>query len=76
MEAEKPAEKPQIAEDPNFAAEQAKAQRTLIDSLQTQAQMDTANIMARYGSRVALANAGLTTVAATPQTSPLVGTIR
>jgi hypothetical protein len=39
--------------------------------------MDTANIMARYGSRVALANAGLTTVAATtPQTSPLVGTIR
>jgi hypothetical protein len=44
------AEKPQIAVDPNLAAEQAQAQRTLVDSLQTQAQMDTANIMARYGT--------------------------
>jgi hypothetical protein len=34
--------KPQITPDPNLAAEQAQAQKTLIDGLQTQAQGDTA----------------------------------
>jgi len=53
-------------EDPNFAATQAQAQRSLIANLQTQAQMDTANIMARYGTKQALASAGMATPAATP----------
>jgi hypothetical protein len=53
------AEKPQIVEDPNLAAEQERAQRSLINNLQTQAQMDTANIMTRFGNSVALANAGM-----------------
>lgn len=53
------AEKPQIAEDPNFAASQAQAQRSLIANLQTQAQIDTASIMARFGTKQALASAGL-----------------
>ena len=47
---------PQIPVDPNLAAEQARAQKTLIDSLQTQAQGDTAALMSRYGTRLALGN--------------------
>jgi hypothetical protein len=50
-------------EDPNFAAQQAQAQRSLIANLQTQAQMDTANIMTRYGNAQALASAGMGTPA-------------
>jgi hypothetical protein len=53
------AEKPKIADDPNLAAQQAQAQRSLITNLQTQAQMDTANILARYGTKQALASAGM-----------------
>jgi hypothetical protein len=49
-----------MEENPNLAAEQAQAQRSLISNLQNQAQMDTANIMARYGTLTALANAGFT----------------
>jgi hypothetical protein len=37
---------------PEPCREQAQAQRSLIANLQTQAQMDTANIMARYGTRL------------------------
>jgi hypothetical protein len=70
------AEKPQIAEDPNLAAEQARAQRTLVDSLQSQAQLDTANIMARFGSRMALANAGMTTASTVPASPLLAGAAR
>ena len=55
---------PQIAPDPNLAAEQQQAQDSLIAGLQTQAQMDTANIMARYGTRLALSNSGTATPAA------------
>ena len=62
-------EKPQIAEDPNLAASQAQAQRALIANLQTQAQMDTANIMARYGTKTALSAAGMGTPAA-PEAVP------
>lgn len=50
-------------DDPNLAAQQAQAQRSLISNLQTQAQMDTANILARYGTRQALASAGMGTPA-------------
>ena len=70
------AEKPQIAEDPSFAAEQAKAQRSLVDNLQVQAQMDTANIMARFGTTMALANAGMSSVKSAPATAPALWTGR
>ena len=60
------ANKPEIVEDPNFAAQQAQAQRSLITNLQTQAQMDTANIMARYGTMQALTSAGMSTPAPAP----------
>jgi hypothetical protein len=64
MQSDQP--KPQIAPDPNLAAEQAQAQKTLIDSLQTQAQADTANLMTRYGTKLALANSGIAPIAAAP----------
>jgi hypothetical protein len=51
--------KPEIVEDPTFAATQAAAQRSLITNLQTQAQIDTASIMARFGTKQALAAAGM-----------------
>lgn len=60
------AEAPKIETDPNLAAEQAAAQRSLIAGLQTQTQIDTANIMARYGTRLALANSGGAAMAAAP----------
>lgn len=64
------ADEPKIETDPNLAAEQAAAQRSLITGLQNQTQLDTANIMARYGTRLALANSGaLPTAAATPTTT-------
>jgi hypothetical protein len=59
-------DKPQIVTDPNLATEQAQAQKTLIDGLQNQAQGDTAALMARYGTRLALANSGMTAIATPP----------
>ncbi len=50
---------PEIPVDPNLAIEQARAQKTLLDNLQIQAQNDTASLMARYGTRLALANSGI-----------------
>ena len=41
--------------DPNLAAEQANAQQQQVTALQTQAQSDTASLMARYGTKLALA---------------------
>lgn len=72
MKAEKPVV-PQIAADPNLAASQAAAQKTLIDSLQVQAQADTNSLMTRYGTKMALSGAGMTPIAdaATP-TLPVV----
>lgn len=46
---------PQLAVDPNLAAEQQQAQNNLVGNLQTQASGDTASLMARYGTRLALA---------------------
>ena len=48
------ADPPKIEADPNLAAEQARAQSTLVANLQNEAQLDTANIMARFGTRMAL----------------------
>jgi hypothetical protein len=59
-------EKPKIEENPNLAAEQSQAQRSLISGLQTQSQMDTANIMARFGTINALGAAGIAAPATTP----------
>lgn len=61
-----PAQVPQIAPDPALAAEQQQAQQELIKNLQTQAAGDTAEIMARYGTRVALAVTAITGSAAMP----------
>ena len=51
--------KPEIVTDPNLALEQQQAQDTLVKNLQTQAQGDTASLMSRYGTRLALGNAGM-----------------
>jgi len=49
------ADAPQQPVDPALAQEQQQAQNDLVKQLQTQSQLDTANIMARYGTRLALA---------------------
>ena len=48
---------PPIPVDPMLAQEQTQAQNDLIKSLQGQAQGDTANLMARYGTRLAMSGA-------------------
>jgi len=63
MEAQK-APPPEV--DPNLAIEQQQAQDKLVAGLQTQAANDTANLMARYGTRLALSVAGITPVTTTP----------
>lgn len=67
------AKDPEIAVDPNLALEQQQAQNTLVSSLQTQAQGDTASLMARYGTRLALSSAGMSPTGAAPA-SPTIGT--
>lgn len=47
-------QQPTIAVDPNLAAEQAQADQINAQQLQLQSQGDTAAIMARYGTRMAL----------------------
>ena len=64
-----PKDPPPVAVDPNLAAEQARAKETLISSLQTQAMGDTANLMARFGTRMALAG-GMTAPMAAPAPVP------
>lgn len=63
------ADPPKIAEDTNLATEQAQAQKSLVDNLQNQAQLDTANIMARYGTRLALGGSGMAAPAPAPAPS-------
>lgn len=46
-----------VVVDPNLSAEQAQAKTLQITQLQDEAKSDTANIMARYGTRLALAGA-------------------
>ena len=50
---------PDLAVDPNLQAEQAAASKTLVDQLHIQAQGDTASMMARYGTRLALSGSGM-----------------
>jgi hypothetical protein len=50
-----PAAPPAPTVDPNFATEQAQANSANISALQTEAQSDTASLMARYGTKLALA---------------------
>jgi hypothetical protein len=50
--------------DPSIAAVSAKAQADDVTALQQTSQIDTASIMARYGTRLAMAGA-------MPQASPL-----
>ena len=56
---------PELAVDPNLQAEQAQAQKTLVDQLQVQAQGDTAAMMARYGTRLALSGSGMAPIGTT-----------
>jgi hypothetical protein len=56
---------PDLAVDTNLSAEQAQAKTDQITALQNEAQSDTANLMARYGTRLALAGA--------TGTAPIVG---
>jgi len=62
---------PELPVDPNLEAEQARAQNTLVANLKTQAQSDTAALMARYGTRLALAGSGISPAA--PPDSPTDG---
>lgn len=61
---------PQIAVDPNLAPEQQQAQDNLIKSLQTEAAGDTANLMARYGTKLALSGTGIAPPAAVATMAP------
>lgn len=65
------AKKPEIVEDPNLAAQQAAAQRTQVVQLQNEAQIDTASILARFGTTQALTAAGMAPTPA-PATAPAV----
>ena len=56
---------PKIPVDPMLAQEQAQAQASLDNQLQTQTQGDMASLMARYGTQLAIAGG---------TTSPLVST--
>jgi hypothetical protein len=56
---------PKIPVDPMLAQEQAQAQASLANQLQTQTQGDMASLMARYGTQLAVAGG---------TTSPLVST--
>jgi hypothetical protein len=57
---------PQIPVDPNLAAEQAQASKVIAEQTQAQAQGDTAAIMARYGTRLALAGSSTAPMSASP----------
>lgn len=68
MEQEKP--QPVVAVDPNLALEQAQAQSTLISNLQTQAQLDTADLMTRFGTKLALSGGGISPITGAPAATP------
>lgn len=64
MEAKKIEQPP----DPNLALQEQQAQKAQVDALQTQAESDTASLMARYGTKLALS--GLS-----PTSNPAAGKI-
>jgi hypothetical protein len=43
--------------DPSIAAVDAQAQQASVAALQSQAQMDSASLLARYGTQLSMANA-------------------
>ena len=53
-------------EDPGLQEQQQRAERDNIDALKIQMQGDTASLLARYGTRLALANTGSTASIAAP----------
>ena len=55
--------------DPNLAANQAAAQDSLVNNLETRSQGDMSNLMARYGTHLALAGAVSGSPLATPAPS-------
>lgn len=69
---EKPPEYKPPAPDPQQIALQKQADNDQIAALRVTAQMDTASLMARYGTRLAMAQAGGAS-AVTPATAPLLG---
>lgn len=64
--------------DPNIAALNAKTQADDIAAAQTNAQIDTASLMARYGTRLAMAGANQTAspLAIAPTVAPQFGAMR
>jgi hypothetical protein len=60
------ADQPQLATDPNLAAEQAQAKNDQVLALQGQAGSDTASLMARFGTRLALGSASAAAAPAAP----------
>jgi hypothetical protein len=61
---------PQLQPDPALEAQQRQAQQANVDALKQLARTDTAALMARYGTRLALAAAGAPPGSA-PAISPL-----
>jgi hypothetical protein len=45
--------------DPNLDAQKQRAEQDQISTLQTEAAADTANLMTRYGTKLALSGAGI-----------------
>jgi hypothetical protein len=74
---EKPPQYQQPPLDPQFLALQQQAQNDQIAATQQTVQMDSASLMARYGTRLALANAagggGATATPASPLIPAAVG---
>lgn len=69
--------KAEQAPDPELAAEQARAEKALITGLQTQAQSDTASLMARFGTKLALASGGMSPATGSPDAfSALAGAVK
>lgn len=56
--------------DPNLATEQQRAQDELVGSLQKQTQGDMANLMARYGSMLALSGRNISPLAVSSGFNP------
>lgn len=59
------AKKIEQAPDPTLQLEKQRAEADQVKQLQLQASADTSNLMARYGTRLALAGVGQTTQAVT-----------
>jgi hypothetical protein len=74
MEAKTPEQAPP---DPELEAQKARAEKVLITGLQTQAQSDTASLMARFGTKLALASGGFSPATSSPDPlSALANTVK